>query len=172
MKRVSTAILAIAFAAIVCWLALEAWGIFNERSEAARTRAKLPDVELIDLEDASTSVAALPGRSTILVFFTTTCEYCRTGIAALQRRVAAFDRAQIVLISPEARDPVRAYSQENGLDLIPQFRVLRDTLPGLSALFRIRRVPTVLVYGPDGTLNGQFEGLTSVESILQAAEVP
>lgn len=171
MKPLAAILLVLAATGIVSWLGVEGTSVLSERRKARSLRAALPSVELVDVDGAPAHVANTSDRSTVLVFFTTTCEYCRDEIAQLKRHATAFAGMDVVLISPEDRAMVRAFQREHRFDLYPQFRVLRDTVPTLGALFRIRLVPTMLVYNPEGQLTGEFEGVTSVDLILQAAWV-
>lgn len=170
MMRIVAIVVALAAAGVVGWLGVEAGRNFAERRQASQVRSTLPSVELVDADGVPAGISAAPGRSTVLLFFTTTCEYCRAELAEMKRQAAAFDGTNVVLISPENRETVRAFREMSGLDLFPQFRMLCDTIPTLGSRFRIRRVPTVLVYGPGGQLTGEFEGFTQIRRILHAAE--
>lgn len=168
--RIVAIVVALAATGVVGWLGVKANRNFAERRQATQVRATLPSVELVDVNGMPAGISAAPGRSTVLLFFTTTCEYCRAELAEMKREAASFDGSNVVLVSPENRETVRAFREKSGLDLFPQFRMLCDTIPTLGARFRIRRVPTVLVYGSAGRLTAEFEGFTQIERILHAAE--
>jgi peroxiredoxin len=171
MSRIAAIVTVLVLSGVVGWLGLEANRVTADRQNARTARAVLPSLELVDLEDRPAAVEAAYDRSTVLVFLTTICEFCKSQVAAMRRNASAFARVDVLFISPEQSQPVRELRREYDLDQFPQFQVLRDTVPTLARMLHIRRVPTVLVYDPAGRLNEEFEGLTSIERILDAVEV-
>lgn len=175
MKRISgiatasAALLVMAWFGIA-WLGWMAYDAESDRRTADRRRARLPDVRLADLNGDSIRLRPAPAGGTVLVYFTTTCAYCRTEIEAMRRRGAELRSRRVLLVSSEPRHELEHYVRKHRLDLAPHLRVVRDSAGELASLFRIRRVPTILVYGRSGQLAGAFEGLTPVDRIVAAVE--
>ncbi|MEX2401550.1 MAG: TlpA disulfide reductase family protein [Rhodothermales bacterium] len=148
-------------------LGIQTLKVLDARRETSALRSVLPDADLVDADGLPTRIPSGSAGGTVVVFFTTTCEYCRAEIAAMTRHAKAFGDADVVLISPEDRRRLDALNREFQLDGLPRFWVLRDTIPGLGRRLRIRLVPTVLVYDSGGRLQHEFEGWTPVETILR-----
>lgn len=167
MKRLLIMAGITAVVAAVFLLGIQTLKMLDARREASALRSVLPDAELIDAEGRPSRIPSGSAGGTVIVFFTTTCEFCRAEIAAMTRRAEAFGDTYVVLISPEDRPSLDALIREFKLDGLHRFRVLRDTPPGLGRRLRIRYVPTVLVYDGEGRLQDEFEGWTPVETILR-----
>ncbi len=167
MKRPIAIVLLGMVAAGVGVLGWKAYDVTAERRVVDRLRQTVPERVLAAAGTPDEHASEPSVRSVIVVFFTTTCEYCRAEIEALKHHAAAFGRSSIVLVSPEDEDTIAQFRLKYRLDDVPQFRVLRDTMPSIGGQFRIRRVPTTLVYGRDGSLAAQYEGVTPVGELLR-----
>lgn len=170
MKRMGAALTVCAAIGLVAWLGLTGLKMTAERREVDLRRSRIPDIRLESVRDESDRLHRDRARSTLLVFYTTTCEYCRAELIGFRRRAAEFKGSDVVLISPEDPDRTLAFRREIGLDRIAQLHTYRDANASLARRLEIRRVPTVLVYGSDGLLTRAFEGLTPIDTILDAAK--
>ncbi|MFQ5688895.1 MAG: peroxiredoxin family protein [Gemmatimonadota bacterium] len=109
-----------------------------------------------------------PGRAQLLFFFTTTCPYCRASIPAVRRIAAAQVRGRVVAISLDSLLATRAYAREHAL----HYPVVPLPERKLADLYRVRRVPLVLVIGEGDEVvyarAGILEGPEAVDSVLEA----
>lgn len=169
MKKAAAILVVLAALGVLAWLGIEVRDIRSQRMEAVERRARLPEVHLVDLQGASFFLRPGGERSVALVFFTTTCEYCRAELRAFSEKSMLLKEHEALFVAWEERDAVQAFARETGVDAVPWFRVLRDTASVLGDALGVGVVPTTLVYGPDGRLRKTFEGLASVENIAAAA---
>ena len=168
MKKIGAVLAIAAMLAVVAWLGVQARDIRNERLEAAARRLQLPEVYLVNLQGVLVPLRSTGEQSVVLVFFTTTCEYCRAELHAFRQRAALLKEHDVFFVAWEERNAVGEFARETGIDAVPWFNVLRDTASVLGNL-GIDVVPTTLVYGPDGRLRKAFEGLASIGEIAKAA---
>ena len=167
MKKLWYALGLLTLVGLVVLLGFEAIDAAERRREAERRRVRLPDVELADLDDVP--VAVRTGEyGTVLVFFTTTCRYCRAEMISLARHADVLEGARVLFVTMEEPDSVRAFSRETGIDRVPAFRIVRDSLLILAESLYVDRVPTILVYDADGRLSEAFEGFTPIEQIAES----
>ena len=161
MKKTGAVLIVVALLGVVAWLGIEAWRIRKQRLVAVERRAQLPEAHLVDLQGASVFLPPDGEQSVTLVFFTTTCEYCRAELRAFSEQALLLKEHAVFFVAWEERDAVQAFARETDIDGIPWFRVLRDTASTLGENLGIGVVPTTLVYGSDGRLRDTFEGACS-----------
>ncbi len=154
---------------VVAWLGVQAHDIRNERLEAAERRLRLPEAYLVNLHGALVPLHSTGEQSVVLVFFTTTCEYCRAELRAFRQNAALLEEQNVFFVAWEESGVVGEFARETGIDTVPWFNVLRDTASVLGENLGIDVVPTTLVYGPDGRLRRAFEGLAAIGKIAEAA---
>ena len=169
MKKIGAVLAIGTMLVVVAWLGVQARDIRNDRLEAAARRLRLPEVYLVNLHGALVPLHSTGGQSAVLVFFTTTCEYCRAELHAFRQHAALLKEHDVFFVAWEERNAVGEFARETGIDAVPWFYVLRDTASVLGEDLGIDVVPTTLVYGPDGRLRKAFEGLASIGEIAEAA---
>ena len=159
--------------------------ILAGKKDAARARAapaaaidiaKLPDVELKDLDGNPVSRDALAGRVVLVEFWATWCPPCRGTLAWLGDLKKRFgDRVAIVAIAVESEEAgVRKVAGDLKIPIAwtmgsPEIARAFGDLGGLPTLFLFdgtgRRVETF--YGAPPTLHGAAE--VRIQSILPAS---
>lgn len=169
MKKTGAVLVVIALLGVVAWLGVSFRNLRVQRLEAVERRVRLPETHLVDLQDAPVLLRADGRQSVVLVLFTTTCEYCRAELRAFSEKALLFKEHKVFFVAWEEADALQAFAGETGIDAVPWFRVLRDTVSALDDTLGIAMVPTTFVYGPDGRLRDTFEGIAAIESIAAAA---
>lgn len=108
----------------------------------------------------------------VLVFFTTTCQYCRASwpaVKALQDRLTRVPGARMVAVALDSAHAVRRYADSAGL-AIP---VVPSVDGRMARLYRVRGVPQVIVLDSGGrTVYARAGALISkaaIDSIIAAA---
>jgi len=168
MKKIGAVLAIAAMLGVVAWLGVQTHDIRNERLEAAERRLRLPEAYLVNLQGLLVPLRSAGEQSVVLVFFTTTCEYCRAELRAFRQHAALLKGHDVFFVAWEAPGVVGEFARETGIDAVPWFNVLRDTASVLGNL-GIDVVPTTLVYGPDGRLRKAFEGFAAIGKIAEAA---
>ena len=169
MKKIGAVLAIAAMLGVVAWLGVQAHDIRNERLEAAERRLQLPEVYLVNLQGVLVPLRSAGNQSVVLVFFTTTCEYCRAELHAFRQDAALLKEHDVFFVAWEEPDVVGEFARETGIGAVPWFNVLRDTASVLGENLGINVVPTTLIYGPDGRLRKAFEGLAAIRKIAEAA---
>ena len=132
----------------------------------------VPAVAAVTL-DHEAVVLGRPGERQLLVFFNTTCPYCRASVPAWQQiaeRLAGDSGIAVYGVGLDSAAAVAAYAGEHRLD----FPLVASRDPRLVALYRVTNVPLVLVIGADGRVAyarmGVLETAFAIDSVLRAAE--
>lgn len=169
MKKIGAVFAIAAMLVVVAWLGVQAHDIRNERIEAAARRLRLPEAALVNLQGVSVPLRSTGSQSVVLVFFTTTCEYCRAELHAFRQNAALLKEHAVFFVAWEEPGAVGEFARETGIDAVPWFKVLRDTASVLGETLGVNVVPTTLVYGPDRRLRKAFEGLAAIGTVAEAA---
>jgi len=132
----------------------------------------VPAVAAVTLDHEAVVLGRL-GERQLLVFFNTTCPYCRASVPAWQQiaeRLVGDSSLVIYGVALDSAVAVAAYAAEHRLS----FPLIAGRDPRLVALYRVTNVPLVLVIGADGRVAyarmGVLETALAVDSVLRAAE--
>lgn len=131
----------------------------------------VPEFRAITLVGDSVTIGRSPGGQ-VLLFFNTTCSFCREALPAWRSIVTRIRDEMPELatfgLSAEPDSVLRTYAASNAIDfdvaLIPDSNFL--------LLYRVEGVPITVVVSPSGTVRYGRAGVPSpgaVDSILQAA---
>jgi thiol-disulfide isomerase/thioredoxin len=107
----------------------------------------VPEVALVDLEDAPRSLAEWRGKWVVVNFWATWCAPCRSEMPGLDRLSAG---GTTVVTVASGRNPVPAIQRfwsETGLSHLP---VLRDPTSDLSRQMAILGLPVTVILNPEG----------------------
>jgi peroxiredoxin len=115
------------------------------------------------------------GERQLLVFFDTTCPYCRASVPAwrqIAERLAGDSSLVIYGVALDSAAAVAAYAAEHRL----RFPLIARPDPRLVTLYRVTDVPLVLVIDAAARVAyarvGVLETALAVDSVLRAAEGP
>ncbi|WP_408950543.1 peroxiredoxin family protein [Lysobacter sp. Hz 25] len=128
----------------------------------------VPRVALQSLDGRARELGQPAGDSQVVFFFTTTCPHCRASLpqlklAASQLRAASGGGAELIGVAFASPEQTRGYADEHGLD----FPLIAHDDRRTSALFRARKVPSLLVIGRDGRVRYQHVGAINSKQTLQ-----
>ncbi|MFQ5705510.1 MAG: peroxiredoxin family protein [Gemmatimonadales bacterium] len=124
--------------------------------------------------DSVTVGTAGAGGGQVLFFFTTTCPYCRESLLAWQQvasHLKAVGSASVYGIALDSLHLVREFVKEHDLG----FPVVMFPEAKLAQLYRVRRVPLVMVLNEEGRVvysrAGPLTGQAAIDSPLETEAV-
>lgn len=136
----------------------------------------VPQMAATALDGRALSLGQPQRRRQVLFFFNTSCPHCRASLPQLQLAERELRKhADVELIGVAFATPAQtaAYAREHALTF-PLIAVDDDRRT--QALFRARRVPSLLVIGDDGRVRyqrvGALNGKTPLHELLRAATAP
>ena len=132
----------------VLWVGLGMW-------RAPSLPDAAPDFTLTDLSGAQTSLADLRGQTVVLNFWATWCGPCRYEIPTLNDFAANNPDVPVLGIAVDgtAQELRRAVAT-----LEIEYPVLMIDAP-TAAAYEVTTLPTTIVVGPDGRVNGSHAGI-------------
>ena len=124
------------------------------------------------LDGAPVTLGAL-GQRQVLIFFRTTCPYCRASMPAfnaLAARLASDSGIALYGVSLDSTVAARSYAAEHAL----RFPVIAQLVPRLVGLYRVSSVPLILVLNEQARMAyvrlGVLDSGAALDSVVQAAE--
>ena len=170
-RRLPTVVVIVAFALLIGFLALIAWGLRRAMSGPISVGDKVPAIEMISFDGQTYNTADLAGKVIVLNFWASWCKPCEQEAAELEMASQYFkDSDQVVFLGLAWTD-----TEPNSLAYLQKFGITYPNGPDLrttvSQMFRIRGVPETYIIGPDGRLaQVQIGPFTSTEEIISAVQ--
>ena len=170
-RRLPTVVVIVAFALLIGFLALIAWGLRRAMSGPISVGDKVPAIEMISFDGQTYNTADLAGKVIVLNFWASWCKPCEQEAAELEMASQYFkDSDQVVFLGLAWTD-----TEPNSLAYLKKFGITYPNGPDLrttvSQMFRIRGVPETYIIGPDGRLaQVQIGPFTSTEEIISAVQ--
>ena len=146
--------------------------LLARRAAEPRPGLFVPAVQAATL-DGDSVVLGEPGRCQLLFFFNHTCPYCRASVPAWNAIARRLDRAAVELygVALDSASVAEAYAAEQGF----RFPVIAKPEPRVVALYRVSRVPLVLLLNQDGRMAyarlGVLESPAAIDSVVVATRV-
>jgi peroxiredoxin len=145
--------------------------LLARRAVEPRPGLFVPALEVATLDGTSVVLGEI-GRSQLLFFFNTTCQFCRASVPAWNEIAERLKETADIAVYGVALDSVaraQAYAEEQGLT----FPVIAKPDPRLGGLYRVSGVPLVLITTDDGRMAyvrlGVLESPTAIDSVVAAA---
>jgi cytochrome c biogenesis protein CcmG/thiol:disulfide interchange protein DsbE len=170
-RRLPTVVVIVAFALLIGFLALIAWGLRRAMSGPISVGDKVPAIEMISFDGQTYNTADLAGKVIVLNFWASWCKPCEQEAAELEMASQYFkDSDQVIFLGLAWTD-----TEPNSLAYLKKFGITYPNGPDLrttvSQMFRIRGVPETYIIGPDGRLaQVQIGPFTSTEEIISAVQ--
>jgi peroxiredoxin len=131
----------------------------------------VPAYPAVTIERVPVTLGA-PGQHQVLIFFRTTCPYCRASTPSWNKVAARLeDQPEIGVygVALDSADAARAYAAEREL----RFSVIARPDPRLVALYRVSSVPLILILNQNARIAyarlGVLTEAAAVDSVVAAA---
>ena len=109
----------------------------------------VPEVGLVDADDAPRSLAEYRGKWVVLNFWATWCAPCRYEMPSLDRLQAAMPEIAVVPVATgrNAVPGMRRFFAEVGIANLP---ILRDPTSELARSMKVMGLPVTVILNPEG----------------------
>jgi len=170
-RRLHPAVILTAFALLLGFLALIAWGLNRSMSGPIRTGDTVPAIQLVTFDGKMINTQDYAGKVIVLNFWASWCKPCEQEAAELEEAFQIFkDSGDVVFLGLAYVD-----TEPKSLEYLQKFGVTYPNGPDLrttvSQMFRIRGVPETYVIDTQGKLAyaqiGPFESTAQIVSIIQ-----
>src|SRR5690554_4042868 len=107
-------------------------------------------------------------RPLILMYFSSSCEFCRIEARQTKEKLGRFNAIQLVFVSTEEKADIENFAEVHGLSGHPNVVFLQDANMEFSKIFGTNTVPAAYLYDKDRRLIKEFRGAVGIESMLEA----
>jgi len=170
-RRLSPAVILVAFAVLIGFLALIAWGLNRSMRGPITVGDKVPNIQMVSFDGKPINTSDYAGKVVVLNFWASWCKPCEQEAAALETAYQSFKPSgDVVFIGLAYVD-----TEPNSLGYLQKFGITYPNGPDLrtsvSQMFRIRGVPETYIIDPNGKLAyaqiGPFDSSDQIVSIVQ-----
>lgn len=126
----------------------------------------VPVFQFTDLEGRAFTQKDIADKTTWLVYFDSSCEFCRMEIKDIVKNKAALSDIEMVLVSTEERDVLQKFSKDYGFESLKNFHIVQDKTHECHERFGFVSTPSSLLYSAQGALIERFKGVVKVEKIV------
>lgn len=145
--------------------------LLARRAVDPRPGLYVPALDATTLDGTPVTLGQLRRRQ-VLFFFNHTCPYCRASIPAwnvIAARLEGHSAVRVYGVAFDSTTVASAYARQHGL----RFAVIAKVEPRVAGLYRVSRVPLILVVNEDGRMGyvriGVLESPLAIDSVVTAA---
>ena len=143
----------------------------KHKNEIAKTLQTIPDFSFTDLNRAVFTKDSLkPHTATVFIYFNSECDYCRHEAQSIKENIGQFVNTQLLFVSPEPVEKIRAFAEIHELSAYNNIRFLRDKDHTFPAGFGAATIPYLLIYDKDRQLIKRHQGQLKAATILKIVQ--
>ena len=170
-RRLHPAIILAAFAVLLGFLALIAWGLNRTMRGPIHQGDKVPDIQMVTFDGKVIHTTDFVGKVVVLNFWASWCKPCEQEAAALEEAYQTFKPdGKVVFIGLAYVD-----TEPKSLEYLKKFGITYQNGPDLqtkvSQMFRITGVPETYIIDPDGKLAhaqiGPFDSTSQIVGLIK-----
>ncbi|MBN1373582.1 MAG: TlpA family protein disulfide reductase [Anaerolineaceae bacterium] len=170
-KKLPTGIILLAFAVLLGFLALIAWGLNRSMSGPIQVGQKVPEIEMLTFDDEMINTSDYAGKVIVLNFWASWCKPCEQEAAELEMAYQYFKPTdQVVFLGLAYVD-----TEPKSLAYLEKFGITYPNGPDLrtsvSQMFKIRGVPETYIIDKEGRLAyakiGPFISLEEIIAVIE-----
>lgn len=137
----------------------------SNKKKVLSSQKTLDELVITDISGQQIHYEGAGGRSTVLLFFNTECEYCLEETQGVKRSGSSLANVRIFFISSESIETIARFAHQQNLLSIPGVRVGRMDKKLLEKNFDVVTMPSTFIYDSQGILIKKFTGLTQFPAI-------
>jgi peroxiredoxin len=128
----------------------------------------LPDITLTDIKGNSKSIHQLAGnnKSTLFIYFNSTCHHCQDELAAISKRIDDFKNYNLILTTVEPLEDMIGFVNGLGIKDKSNVHFLLDADMKVASHYQIRSFPSIYCYNSKKELIEEYVGYTDVNLLL------
>ena len=155
----------ILLAATVFFFQLQAkW---EKRKQIAQAIQTLPHFKITHSDSTEGSFIRIGKKPHVIVYFNTDCDHCQYEATQIQKNMAKFKDAQLLMLSIEPLTNIRKFIKTYRLEGFSNLQVGQITGKTAVETFGFKSVPHILIYDADNQLVKGYKGETKIEAILK-----
>ncbi len=158
----------ICFTTVVCCLAYEIVKRQSKNEKIKFSIVHLPNFEFYQLDSTKYSAWNInKEKSTVFIHFNTECEHCQAEAELIHVNINDFKDAQIIMVAPNPRKDILAFSKKYGINQHSQIKILSDKDYSFTELFGPSPFPSMYIYDKNQHLVKEYHGVVKIEAITK-----
>ena len=132
----------------------------GSNAQSAPTRpTRMPGITLRDIHGAAHDLGGFQGKVLMVNFWATWCPPCRAEMPSIERlHLSMRDKDFVVLGINQGESLDKITSKLGIFNPVPTFPLLVDPRSEVGAYFKVKDLPTSLIFNKQGTLVGIADG--------------
>jgi peroxiredoxin len=168
MKKIIKIIILLVFASVLFYVGYAIVSKINHKKEIAQKIKTMPAFAYSDIKGGVfTNRNLKQDTPTLFVYFNSDCDYCNGEAQMIQENVEKFHDFQLVFISFEKKETIKAFATKYKLISYDNIHFLSDTKVVFATTFDVKSMPSLVLYDRLNKLIEKIKGQTKIESVLK-----
>ncbi len=144
------------------------WQIIKKKAQPTQQLSQFPALPFYSIIDSIAQTSKTwQGKSVVLIYFNSTCEYCQYEAAQIAKQIDSFQSVVVVWFSIEDVAKIKQFATTYQLANQPSV-VFAKVLPqDLSKYFGGVSPPSIWIFDKNQQLVKHFKGETKIEAIVK-----
>lgn len=153
-------------ALIVCGLVVGIMMLIPKQHISIST--EIPRITLNVCHGNPVAICDLPnGIPTVILYFSTDCEYCESVINDMLKNRKKYDNIQLIFITQDSDDDIDCFLKFHHIDTFAHSAILIDDRLDFACKMNVSSPPTWFVYNRQGHLLRSSKGVISSAGLLK-----
>jgi thiol-disulfide isomerase/thioredoxin len=152
---------------IASFLIYKITSTINKKEKIQNTISVLPNFKFYTLSNLPfTNDSIIVKKSSLLLFFNTTCDHCLYETEQIIKNIAAFKNTNVLLISSQAKNEILLFNSTYNISNYSTLHLLHDSTDNFYKTFGTNAVPTAIIYNASNELVKKIHGEVKIETII------
>lgn len=172
MKKYFKTIIPLFFIGILGYFGYQIITKIKHKSKVAEHIKTIPSFSFENTKGGNYSKETLKvGIPTLFIYFNTECEFCNEETQMIQDNIEKFNNIQLVFISFEKKEVIKAFAKKYKLDTYDNINFLCDSKINFAATFDVKSLPCLVLYDKDQKIIEKIKGQTKIEVLLRKLQI-
>ena len=172
MKKQLKIIIPILFIGAFSYFGYQIYSKIQHKKEIAENIKTIPNFEYQNIKGgAFTNKNLKKDTPTLFIYFNTECEFCIEEAQMIKENIAKFNDFQLVFISFEKSDLIKAFATKYKLNNYVNITFLSDTKVSFSTTFDVKSLPCIVLYDKNQRLIEKIKGQTKAETLIKKLQI-
>lgn len=167
MKKYFKLIIPFVFTFTLAYFGYQIYTKIQHKKEVAQNIKTIPKFEYQNINGGVFTNENLKKETpTLFIYFNSECEFCNEEAKMIKQNAAKFAAFQLVFISFEKLDLIKAFANKYKLTSYDNVTFLSDTKINFATTFDVKSLPCLVLYDENQKLIEKIKGQVKAETII------
>ena len=133
----------------------------------------IPPFTLMKVDSSTfTKNSIAKNKKTLIVYFSPECDHCRHQTDSILAKIDMLKNIQILMATYQPFEEMKEFYKKYRLSRYQNISIGRDVNFFFPPFYKITNLPYLILYNEKGKLVTTFEGITRIDTVLQAFKSP